>query len=100
MVTDKPLKTFVYLPVFLKGEYKCCAPFKMQGAQIKVGDIFTVDKRPPTFDEQREIKEFKVVKVQYNVFHNDFAEQHVELEPVVFNDQKQIDRFMNGKNKL
>lgn len=97
MITEKQMKTFVYLPVFLGEKYICSAVFKCGFIQIKVGDVFIVDKRPATYAEQQKMREFKAVSVKYNMFDISCL---VELEPVKFNDEVKMNKFLDGKNKI
>ena len=108
MITERPVPTFIYLPVYLKvpkteqRKYVCSAVFKCFQS-FRVGDTFIVDKRPANYEEQGKLKRYKAVKVEYGLFgcgNGKNTESLVELEPINFEDEKQIAAFMSGKNKL
>jgi len=97
MYKDKPMKTFVMLPVYLKDEYRCAVPSELGQIQVNVGDEFVIDKRPGSYAELRKMKVHKVAAVKFNVFDNS---RLIELEPVKFMTQEQLDEFMKGKRRL
>jgi len=95
---DKPIKMFIYQPVYLAGDkkdkYTICTIVRFPFCRIEVGDVFTGEKRPSDYFKLRKQEESKVVAVRYNTAEGACI---VFLEKKVLKNQEEIDRFVSGK---
>ena len=96
MGIDKPMRTFVYLPLKLNGVYMCSAVFKLMNVQIKEGDVFIAEKRPASYSEQKKQEQFKAVSVIYNLSDSSCL---VEIEPKNFTSKNEMEKFLSDKSR-
>ena len=91
----KPMRTIVYLPLMLKdGQTLKFVKNKQVGmidfVDVKVGDSFTIDKKPNFNVPVEKWNKHKVISVTYSIMDRGNI---VELEPKVFKDEKDLERF-------
>ena len=98
---QKPIKMFIYQPVYLKGsgdkakdKYVKSTIVKFPFCRIEVGDNFTGEKRPAEYFKLKAQSESKVVAVRYNLVE---CACIVFLEKKVLKSQNEIGRFVSGK---
>jgi len=97
MVSDRPIKMFIYQPLYLKGkgvkpEYVNCKTYKFPYARIEVGDVFTGEKRVAEFLKMKERSVSKVVSVTYN-----YADMTcgIILEDKIFNTMEKLNKYVS-----
>ena len=98
---QKPIKMFIYQPVYLaakgkdaKAEYKKSTIVKFPFCRIEVGDNFTGEKRPADYFKLKAQSESKVVAIRYNLIE---CACIVILEKKVLKSEEDITRFVAGK---
>lgn len=94
--SQKPLKMFIYQPVYLNKKYECCTITKFPYFRAEVGDVFTSEKRPADYIKMRKQVEFKVVTVRYNLREGACI---VFLEDKVFSNKKELKRFVSDNSR-
>jgi len=101
MINEKPIKMFIYQPVYLavKGEdskdkYVKSTITKFPFHRVEVGDVFTTEKRPADYFKLRKQEEFKVAAVRRNLIE---CACIVILEKKVCKTEEQIAHFVSGK---
>ena len=95
IVRDKPLKMFIYQPVFLGDKYVLSTIIKFPFCRLEVGDVFTTEKRPSDYHKMKRQEESKVEAIRYNLAEGACI---VILEKKTFKEQKEIDLFVRGKS--
>ena len=111
-INVKPIKMFIYQPVYLAGEvkglkgtkekpvpppkpeYKKTTIVRFPFCRIEVGDSFTGEKRPADYFKLQEQAESKVAAVRYNLPEKACI---VFLEDKVLKSEEEINRFVSGK---
>lgn len=102
MINEKPIKMFIYQPIYLKGkgkdvkpEYKKSIIVNFPFCRIEVGDVFTGEKRSKDYYKLDAKSESKVAAVRYNYAGHGCCV--VILEDKVFKTQEKINQFVAGK---
>ena len=91
----KPMRTIIYLPLMVKdGQASKFVKNKQVGmidfVDIKVGDMFTIDKKPNFNVPVEKWNKHKVVSVTYSIMDRGNI---VELEPKEFKTIEDLERF-------
>ena len=95
--TSKPLKMFVYQPVFLKDKYFRSVIEHFPFCRIDIGDVFTTEKRPADYHGLRKQAESKVEAVRYNLAEGACI---VILERKTFEKQEDITNYLKNKRSI
>jgi hypothetical protein len=103
----RELKVYIFQPVVLKVKNEqtkneqhkliCHTAFPMPYFPIKEGDMVAVGKRPATTEEVKRQKTYKVEKVEINAHECSII---ATTEPATFTDEKEMNRFLDGKSKI
>ncbi len=105
IITGKPLKMFVYLPVCLavkKNTEPVLQRIVIQGRiqyipGIKAGDSFAMMKRDNPADFLNDEGEHKVTQVKYGFMDGSCV---VVLEPMTFDSQENMNEFLKNKHSV
>jgi len=102
MITEKPIKMFVYQPIYLKGDkndkYIKSIIINFPFCRIEVGDVFTGEKRSKEYYKLDPKSESKVAAVRYNYAGHGCCV--VILEKKVFKSLEDINQFVAGKGTV
>ena len=93
----REVKLFLYQPVILKDKQVCNCIFGLPFMQVKEGDLVATEKRPGTSSQMKSQHLYKIVNVTINAFD---ASIIATLEPVKFQDEKEMNRYLDGKSKI
>ncbi len=102
MQKKKPLKMYIYQPLFIKAKKKGDEDEYVRSTivddfpyfRVEVGYVFTTEKRPAKYHELIEQQETKVEAVRYNLAERACI---VILERKTFKNQRDVDRYVSGK---
>lgn len=102
MINEKPIKLFIYQPVYLAGKGKDAKPEYIKSiivnfpfCRIEVGDVFTGEKRSKDYYKLDPKTESKVAAVRYNYAGHGCC--IVILEDKVLKSNEEINQFVAGK---
>jgi len=95
IMRDKTIRMHVYIPLSVGGKFVRSIHKTFAYCHIKVGDVFTMEKRPADYHKMIAQKEVKVKAVRYN-----WAESAciVILEGKDFEHMDLLNRFVSGRS--